>query len=201
MEISKTVGSVGVRNRATLVGNICSGVPCMDSGPLLRVYNGEVATISKNGERNIPVEDWFISPKQTALKPGEFVTSVSIPFPKEKHAGCYVKLGRYSGEDLAQVSVAILVLENDNFRISFGAVAPVPIRAGKIENLLNGNALDDSIIEKAVKLIHTEIKPITDIRASKEYRMHMAKVMFERGIKAAVERLYGKGPEYGTSLI
>ncbi|MFC2140060.1 FAD binding domain-containing protein, partial [Bacteroidota bacterium] len=100
MEISKTVGSVGIRNRATLVGNICSSVPCMDSGPLLRVYDGEITTIVQSGERKIPAEDWFVAPKESAIKPGELVTSVSISLPSEKHAGCFVKLGRYSGEDL-----------------------------------------------------------------------------------------------------
>ena len=201
IEIAKTVASVGIRNRATVVGNICSAVPCMDSGPLLCAYDASVLTTGPKGSRKIPTEKWFIAPRKTALRKGEIVTGVSIPYPKQKHAGCWVKLGRYAGEDLAQVSVLILALADGSFRISFGAVAPVPVRARTIEQLLSGQEITPPVIQKAVKMIEEEIKPITDIRASKEYRMHMAKVMFERGIRAAIGRLNGSGPEYGASLI
>jgi CO/xanthine dehydrogenase FAD-binding subunit len=189
IEVSKTVGSMGIRNRATMVGNICSAVPCMDSGPLLCVYEADILVRDQAGDRKIPVSEWFQGNRETSIKEGEFVTGISIPFPVKKHAGCYVRLGRYAGEDLAQVSVAILALSDDRFRVAFGSVAPVPIRAKKIETLLNGKKLDNSLIEKARAIIPQEIAPITDIRASKEYRMHTAKVMFERGIKTAVDRL------------
>jgi carbon-monoxide dehydrogenase medium subunit len=201
VELAKTVASVGIRNRATVVGNICSSVPCMDSGPLLSSYDGIVMTAGPKGKRNIPAEQWFIAPRKTSIQKGEIVTGVSLPYPKSKHAGCWVKLGRYAGEDLAQVNLLILALADGTFRISFGAVAPVPVRAKKLEALLNGQRITSSLIEQAAQLIEEEIKPITDVRASKEYRMHMAKVMFERGLKAALSRLNGGGPEYGTSVI
>ena len=151
--------------------------------------------------RNIPAADWFIAPRKTALPKGELVTGVSLPYPKAKHAGCWVKLGRYTGEDLAQVNLLILAMADGTFRISFGAVAPVPVRARKVEKLLNGQTITPSLIEKAEQLIEEEIKPITDVRATKEYRMHMAKVMFERGLNAAIRRLNGNGPAYGKSMI
>jgi CO/xanthine dehydrogenase FAD-binding subunit len=201
MEVSRTVGSMGIRNRATMVGNICSAVPCMDSGPLLCAYDADILVKGQAGDRKIPVSGWFLGNRETSIKEGEFVTGISIPFPEKKHAGCYVRLGRYAGEDLAQVSIAILAFSDARFRLAFGAVAPLPIRAKKIENLLNGKKLDDVLIEKAKEIIPEEIAPITDIRASKEYRMHTAKVMFERGIKAAVDRLNGGGPAYGTNLL
>lgn len=201
METCKTVGSVGIRNRATMVGNICSAVPSMDSGPLLCVYDADVFVKGWDGEREIPVSNWFLGAKETALKDDELVTGISIPLPEKKHAGCYVRLGRYAGEDLAQVSVALMAFSDNTYRVAFGAVAPVPIRAKKIEALLNGKRINGNLIEKATQIIPDEITPITDIRASKEYRMLMAKVMFERGIKAAVDRLNGSGPAYGTSLI
>ncbi len=201
MESSKTVGSVGIRNRATFVGNICSAVPSMDGGPPLCVYDAEVIVRSLNGERKIPISDWFQAPRETAINRGEFVTHISIPYPGKKHSGCFVKLGRYSGEDLAQASVAVIAFSDNNYRVAFGAVAPVPVRARRIEDLLNGKVLNDSLVEKAINIIPEEISPITDIRASKEYRMHMCKVMFERGIRAAVNRLKGEGPQYGTNVI
>jgi CO/xanthine dehydrogenase FAD-binding subunit len=200
-EVSKTVASMGIRNRATMVGNICSAVSCLDSGPLLCVYEADVCVKSTNGERIIPIEDWFLGNKKTALKNGELVTHISIPQQKQKTGGCFVRLSRYCGEDLAQVNLAILAFVNNTYRISYGAVAPVPLRANKIESLLSGKKINDTLIEQTKELIPDEISPITDVRATKEYRLHVAKVMFERGIKTAVERLNGGGLEYGISLV
>jgi CO/xanthine dehydrogenase FAD-binding subunit len=173
----------------------------LDSGPLLCVYEADVCVKSTNGERKIPIKDWFLGNKKTALKSGELVTHISIPYPNQKTGDCYVRLGRYCGEDLAQVNLAILAFVNNTYRISYGAVAPVPFRTNKIESLLSGKKINDTFIEQAKELISDEISPITDIRATKEYRLHMAKVMFERGIKTAVERLSGNGVEYGESLV
>ncbi len=200
-EMSRTVASVGIRNRATLVGNICSAVPCMDSGPVLTVYKANIITAGQNGDRKIPIDQWFIDSRKTALPKNEIVKGVSIQLPDKKHSGCFVKLGRYSGEDLAQVNLAILAFADNTFRFSFGSVSPVPIRAMKIEKLLNGQKNISDLIEKAKMLVEEEIFPISDIRATKEYRMHMAKVMLERGLNAAIERLNGGGPEYGKSVI
>lgn len=200
-ESAKSVASMGIRNRATMVGNICSAVPSLDSGPALLLYEATVVVKGKDGERRIPIEEWFLGPRKTALKEGELVEYIEIPLPQKKHAGCYVKLGRYNGEDLAQVGVGVLVLSGNEYRVAFCAVGPKPTRAKKIESLLNGKELSDSLIEEAKKLVEEEISPITDIRATKEYRMHMAKVMLDRALKAAVGRLNGKGPDYGTRLI
>src|ERR1035437_9839453 len=199
-DLSRTVASLGIRNRATMIGNICSAVPCMDSGPLLSAYDATIITAGPKGERRISAEDWFIASRKTSIKKGEIVIGVSIPFPG-RHGSCFVKLGRYEGEDLAQVNLIILALKDGTFRVSFGSVAPVPLRAKKIEQLINGKTITPSLIEEACRLIEQEIKPITDIRATKEYRMHMAKIIFERGLNAAVSRLNGGGPEFGKNLI
>jgi carbon-monoxide dehydrogenase medium subunit len=200
-EVARTVGSVGVRNRATMIGNICSAVACADSSPLLIAYEATVVVQEKKGKRKIPVEKWFKGNKRTAIKKNEMVIAVEIPLPAKKYAGCFVKMGRYSGEDLAQASVLILALPENRYRVAFGAVGPVPVRAKKLESLLNGHEVSDDLIAKSKKIIPTIISPITDIRASKEYRLHMCQVMFERGLKAAVSRSKGNGPAYGHSLI
>jgi len=200
-ESSKTVASMGIRNRATIVGNICSAVPSLDSGPALLVYEANVVVKGSEGERIIPILDWFLGPRKTALNADEFVYGITISLPEKKNGGSYVKLGRYNGEDLAQVGLGILALEGNEYRLAFCAVGPLPGRAKKIEALLNGKSLTDSLIEEAKNLVPEEISPITDVRATKEYRLHVAKIMFERGIKAAVERLNGKGPSYGKKLI
>ncbi|MEA1927846.1 MAG: FAD binding domain-containing protein, partial [Candidatus Auribacterota bacterium] len=102
LEAAETVASSGIRNRATLVGNICSAVPSLDSGTPLLDYEAEVLVQGKDGERSIPIGEWFTGPKKTALQPGEIVIGVIIPEITGKQGGCYVKLGRYRGEDLAQ---------------------------------------------------------------------------------------------------
>jgi len=201
-ECSHTVASVGVRNRATLVGNICSAVPCLDGAPALLNYEAVVLVRGPKGRRQVSMADWFTGPHKTALRNGELVLGVKIPLPKKKCGACYVKLGRYSGEDLAQVGVGILALTGGEYRVAFCAVGPVPARARKIERLLHGKQLTDALVREAQDLIPEEIQPITDIRASKEYRMHMAKVMLERGLWAAVARMAGgAAPAVGENLI
>jgi len=200
-EMAKTVASPGVRNRATLAGNICSAVPSCDSGPVLLVCEAAVLVKGPRRERKVPLGEWFLGPRKTALEKGEMVTGMTLPLPGPEHGGVYVKLGRYRGEDLAQASVAILALPEYVYRIAFGAVGPRPARAKKIEALLNGKKAEGRVIEDALKLVPQEICPITDIRASEEYRMHMVKVMLERGLRAARARFCGQGPHYGESLI
>jgi CO/xanthine dehydrogenase FAD-binding subunit len=200
-EMTGWVASVGIRNRATMVGNLCSAVPCCDSGAVLLVYDAAVMVTGPAGKRKVPLREWFLGPRKTVLKRGELATAVTVQLPKQKHGACFVKLRRYEGEDLAQASVTVLALEGNRYRISFGAVAPRPIAAERIEALLEGQALSDDLIQKAVQLVPEEIAPITDIRATKEYRALMVGVMLARGLRAAVARRAGAGPEYGTSLI
>lgn len=200
-EMAGRMASVGIRNRATLAGNICSAVPCCDGGPVLLAYEARVGVHGPGGPREIPITKWFLGPRKSALSPGEIVTEIAIPKPSSGHGGCYVKLGRYRGEDLAQASMAVLALPERRYRVAFGAVAPTPVRATRIEALLNGRALDDALIAEARRLIPQETAPITDIRASREYRAHMLGVMFDRGVRAAAARLAGGGPAYGTALI
>lgn len=191
-EAARTVASVGTRNRATMVGNICSAVPSLDSGPPLLVYDAKVNLISINEKRSVSISEWFTGPKKTAIKTGEVVVNVEISIPPKPNGTCYVKLGRYSGEDLAQAGVGIMADNNFNYKIAFCAVGPIPKRIAKIEELLKGKPLSDDIIEEAKNIISHEISPITDIRASKEYRLHIAEIMLERGLKIAERRCKGE---------
>ncbi|MBI5209438.1 MAG: xanthine dehydrogenase family protein subunit M [Elusimicrobia bacterium] len=200
-ESAKTVASPGIRNRATLMGNIVSAVPSLDGGPPLLLHEARVVVHGPGGRRTVPMRGWFAGPKKCSLLEDEVATELLVPLPEKKHAGCYVKLGRYAGEDLAQVGVGVMALESRQYRVAFCAVGPVPTRAESIEALLKGKELSDRLIAKAKALIPDEISPITDIRASKEYRSRMAGVMLDRALKTAVSRLEGKGPAYGTSQV
>ena len=198
-EMAETVASPGIRNRATMVGNICSAVPSCDAGPVLLAYNTTVHVTGPNGSRSIDINDWFTGLRETACTEDEVVTHLTIEVPQ--HGGVYVKLMRYAGEDLAQAAVGIVVYPNLDYRVAFGAVAPTPIRSAAIEAELQGKDLDDPLINRVVAMVPDEISPITDMRATAEYRTHITGVMLRRGLVAAVERLEGKGPEYGTRLI
>jgi carbon-monoxide dehydrogenase medium subunit len=200
-EMTKWVASAGVRNRATVVGNLCSAVPCCDSGPVLLLYDAVVEVAGPRGRRRIPLRDWFTGPRKTALRSGEIATAVHLARPREKHAGCFVKLRRYRGEDLAQASVAVLALSGGRFRVAFGAVAPTPIRSPRIEAFLSEGEGGGDLFREAARLVPDEIAAITDIRATREYRTHMVGVMLERGLRAAAARLAGGGPAYGTDLL
>jgi carbon-monoxide dehydrogenase medium subunit len=201
VETARTVASTGIRNRATMAGNICSAVPCLDSGPLLLAYEAIVTVVGAAGKREIPVAEWFAGPRKTALKPGEMVSGITVPLPEAKHAGCFIKLGRYAGEDLAQASVLTLALAGNRFRIAFGSVGPVPSRADRIEALLNGKELDARLLAEATGLVSSQVSPITDIRSTAEYRLHMCRVMLERALLASVERLAGGGPRCGEKRL
>ncbi|HBA84465.1 MAG TPA: FAD-binding protein [Verrucomicrobia bacterium] len=200
-EMAGWVASLGIRNRATMAGNICSAVPCCDSGPILLLYDALIHAKSRDEKRKIPIAQWFAGPRKTVLKNKEIVTGLSMPEWDIPHAACFVKLRRYEGEDLAQASVAVLVDKANNYRIAYGSVGPKPFRGAAVEALLTGKPLNEALLKKAVELARLEIQPITDIRSTKEYRSHMTGVMLERGLRAAVSRLAGKGPAYGASLI
>jgi len=180
----KTVGSYQVRNRATLAGNICNASPAADTAPPLLVLEAKVNIISLVGEKMIPINQFFTGVKKNVLKKGEFVTSVTVPPIKDKWTGVYLKQGRKKDVDLATVGVAVVCIR-DEVRIALGAVAPVPIRAFKTEELLKGKAIDEPLLEKIVKSALAEVSPISDIRSSKEYREEIIKILLKRAILQA----------------
>jgi len=200
-EAALTVASTGVRNRATVAGNICSAVPSADSAPALAVYEAEVLVRGIKGERRVPMSEWFAGPRKTALAPEEIVAAIELKLPAVKHAGCYMKLSRYEGEDLAQGGVAALVLADDTYRVAVCALGPKPARCPKTEEALNGAKLNEKALSRAKEIILREISPISDIRSSKEYRLHMTQVMLGRALQNAAARLSGKGSGYGKGNI
>lgn len=200
-EAAGTVGSVGIRHRATLVGNICSAVPSCDSGPPLLVHEAMVHVIGSEGGRVVPIREWFLGPKQTVLDRGELVAHVTVPIPPVPRGAAFVRLSRYAGEDLAQASVAVLSLPEGEWRVAFGALAPTPVRAPAVEAALSGRQANDGAIADALRLVPDAIAPITDMRASKEYRMAMAGVMLRRALHLAETRRAGAGPAYGTAVM
>lgn len=180
-EACKTIGSYQVRNRATLVGNICNASPSADTAPPLLVLDAEVNIIGPAGEKTVPLNKFFMGVKKNILKKGELVTSVTVPPVEDEWTGVYLKQGRRKDVDLATVGVAVVCIR-DEIRIALGAVAPTPVRAFKTEVLLKGKAIDESLLEEAGESALTEVSPISDVRSSKEYREEIIKVLLKRAI-------------------
>ncbi len=174
-----------LRNRATLTGNICNASPASDTAPALLVMGAEVEVAGKEGERAIPIQEFFTGVKRTSLKPGELVKAVRVPDPPEGAKGDYLKWGRTRGEDLAVVGVAALV-ENSGkelVRVALSSVAPTPLLVPEVQEAFEGEGSTDDKIERAVSAVLDKISPISDVRCCKEYRAHMAGVLTRRVLR------------------
>lgn len=199
-EASDLVASVGVRNTATLIGNICNAVPSLEGGAPLYVRDAVVFIEGKSGKREVDIKEFFTGVKRTVLKDDEMVTGLKIPL-EAKFGEVYIKMGRYEGEDLAQAGVSVFVDEDNNYRISLSAVAVTTVRATKAEEFLKGKKLSDELAAQAAELALEAISPISDIRSSKEYRIHMCRIMVKRGLTASVSRMETGLPALSTRLI
>ncbi|MCR1897730.1 xanthine dehydrogenase family protein subunit M [Irregularibacter muris] len=185
-DAAHTVGSLQIRNRATLTGNICNASPLADTATSLLVLEAKVNTYhAKNGRRSIAIHEFFTGPRTNTLEMGEIVTSITIPPTKGK--GIYIKNARREEVDLSTVGVAVFKEDNGQFRIALGAVAATPIRAYKAEEIISNQEVTEDRIEQAAKVARETATPITDIRASKEYRSEMVEVMTRRAIKKLIE--------------
>lgn len=172
-----------IRNRATIGGNIARASPCADFPPILLVLKATVQILHAGGEREVAIEDFFLGPRQTVVKPGELIKGLSIPIKKVQAS--YMRISRGKGMDLAGVNVAIVLdqtISQDipRIRIGLGSVAPRPIRALHTEEVLRGHILSDNIIERATREVEKDIAPISDVRASAEYRIEMVKVLLKK---------------------
>jgi carbon-monoxide dehydrogenase medium subunit len=185
-----SIASAHIQNRATLAGNICSAVPSADSAPALLCLGARVICLSKGGERTIELDQFFLGPNATSLRPGEIVKEIQVPPAIQGTLGAYLKLCPRSRMDLAVVGVAAVVRKNhetfEDARIGLGAVAPTPVRAGKAEQRLRGEAISEQVILEAARLAAQESEPIDDHRASAAYRRMMVEVLVKRAIQQAL---------------
>jgi len=180
-----TLADPTIRNRATLVGNICNASPAADTAPALLVLGAEVEVVSAKGKRVIPIREFFKGVKRTALEQGEFVRAVRVPNPPEGAKGDYLKWGRTRGEDLAVVGVAGLAVNSGKklVRIALSSVAPTPLIVPEVEGIFEGGGSVEEQIDKAASIVVEKISPISDVRAGKEYRLHMAGVLTKQILK------------------
>jgi carbon-monoxide dehydrogenase medium subunit len=185
------IGSIQIRNRATVAGNICRASPSADTLPPLIADGASVKIYGAQGERIILLEQFFTGPGKTILKPNELVTEVTIP-PLAPHTGSiYIKHGRRKAMELATVAVAVFLTRDGDtcrdIRIVLGAVAPTPIRAKRAEAALRGQKLDERSIATAADTAMGESRPISDVRGSADYRREMVRVLTRRAIGQAMD--------------
>lgn len=185
---AKELGSLQLRTTATIGGNLCAAVPCADTAVPLLVLNASVEISNVHGKSIVPINEFFLGPRKTVLKKGDILTQIIIPMPAKSEHGCFLKVGRRRTLTLATSSVAVQMLLREDriiekILIGFGAVAPTPIRAYEIESFLAGKAVTAENLDQACALVEKNIKPISDIRASKEYRLQLSKVLMKRAIE------------------
>jgi carbon-monoxide dehydrogenase medium subunit len=218
-DAADVLGSVQIRNVATLGGNICTAAPSADTATPLLVMGTQVKIKSLSEEKTVPIEDFFTGPGETILKRGEVVTELIIPKPLPNTGSAYWKLQRRLALDLPILGVSILLsldkgtiscsdmlcttspissilhtMEKDELmckeaRIALGVAAPTPVRALKAENLLRGKKISDELLDEVAKMASMEAQPRDSIRGEAWYRKDMIQVLVKRMAMKSIERV------------
>jgi carbon-monoxide dehydrogenase medium subunit len=193
-EAAGLLGSWQVQNMATVGGNICKASPGADLVPPLLCLDARLDLQSAHKRRDIPLDGFLIGPDQTAIDAGEVLVKITVPPPPPRSGTAFLKIMRRQALDCSIVSVCSRVtLEPDGVtckeaRIGLAAVAPNPFRAKRAEAALAGARLDDENIHRAAELAQGEARPITDVRASAEYRRLLVAALVNRTLHLAADR-------------
>ena len=188
VEAAESVASYQLRNRATVGGNLCNASPAADTAPAALVLEADLTAIGPKGERTIQVTDFFMSPGVNALEAGEFLSKINFRNQPKGWKGCYLKIGRNAGGDLAIVGVAVMGYPDKDppsgfrFRIALASVAPTPIRVREAEEILAHSPITEAVIEMAADAAQKKSAPIDDVRASARYRKAMVRELTRRGL-------------------
>ena len=189
-EAAAYVGSVQIRNRATLAGNICNASPAADTAPALLVYGARVRAVGEGGRRTIPLDDFFVRSGVTTLLPGELVEAIEMPVPAGRRAGVHARRTRRRGHDLASVTLAVTIDAAGVARLSYGSVGPRPVLvADETGVLADPGATDDAKRARLEEAFIGASPSKTSMRASPEYRLAMLRVMGLRALREAIGRL------------
>lgn len=184
------LGSVQIRNRATVGGNLCQAVPSAEMPPPLIALGATARIYGPNGYRTTPLEHLFVGPRRTSLSRQELLVELEVPVMPSNTGSAYLRFSPRKAMDLAIASAAAMVRLDDgrcsDCRIVLGAVAPTPLRATKAEDTLRGERPGAGVIERAAELAAAEAMPISDIRASAEYRRELVKVLVRRTLFQSV---------------
>jgi aerobic carbon-monoxide dehydrogenase medium subunit len=191
-ESAAMVGSVQVRNLATLGGNLCNAAPSADMAPPLLALDAEAVIAGPSGQRRVSMASFFLGVRRTVLAPGELLLEIVVPAPGTRSGGNYLRHTPRRELDIAVVGVASQVTltggKCTTARIALAAVAPVPLRATDAEQALVGQPLTPPQIERAAELASGAARPIDDHRGSIEFRNHLVRVLTRRTLTTALQR-------------
>jgi carbon-monoxide dehydrogenase medium subunit len=189
-EAAEYVGSVQIRNRATLAGNICNASPAADTAPALLVYEASVVVVGPNGRRTFRLDEFFVKSGVTTLQPGELVEAIEMPVPSGRRGSVHARRTRRRGHDLASVTLAVAIGEDGVTRLSYGSVGPRPVVVEDTSGVLaDPSSSDDARRERLEGMFVDAAPSATSMRASPAYRLAMLRVMGLRAVAAAHERL------------
>ena len=168
-EAASMVGGRQIRNRATCIGNIVNASPLADTATPLYCHDAVVEIFGLSGRREVAIRDFILFVRKVALQPGELVTGIRVPYLPGAR-GIFRKIARRNEVDLSTVCGTVLKT-GSGWRVAMGSVAPTPLRLPKTEALLGGSPLSDALIQEAAALAATEVSPIDDVRADRQYRL------------------------------
>ncbi len=194
-EAAAVVGSVQIRNRATLVGNICNCSPAADTAPPLLVHDATVVVTGPSGTRRVPIDDFIVGPKATALAPTELVMAIELPMPAGPYGAAFVRLGRRRGTDLASITLCCGVDPAGVTRLAYGSVGPRPFLVVDDSPVLVDRGAPEQQRDAALERMFADADPSPAYfyRAGPEYRLAMLRVFGRRALATAIERLEGEG--------
>lgn len=190
------VGSVQIRYRGTLGGNICNAVPSADSiGPLL-VFDARCVIASDTAERTVPLSEFFTGPKRTVMQEDEILKEIVVPKPEAGSGSCYIKYTRRNAMDLALCGYSIFITIDREGRVKTARVAlttsaPTPIRASQAESYLRGRKADEVDLSELGLLSASDAKPRSSWRSSAELRLTLIEELAGRAFTKALERAKG----------
>lgn len=189
IEAAQVVGSIQIRNRATLPGNLVNASPAADTAPPLLVYGASVDLISAAGKRTVPLTEFFTGPGRTVLEPAELMSAVLIPVPTEAVGSAFGRMTRRRGVDLATVNLCCSVSVSGVTRFGFGAVGPRPFLVTDETGALGDPLSPADAQADALQRLTSQATPISNVRASREYREAMLTVLARRALETAHRRL------------
>jgi CO/xanthine dehydrogenase FAD-binding subunit len=189
-EAAAVVGSVQIRNRATLAGNVCNASPAADTAPSLLVYGAAVVAVGPGGTRRIPLDDFFVRSGVTTLARGELVSAIELPLPARRMGAVHVRRTRRRGHDLASVTLCCGVDEAGVTRLAYGSVGPRPVLGVDASGVLADPAAPEDAKAAILERMFAGASPSPrSMRASPEYRLAMLRVLGVRAVRTAIERL------------
>jgi CO/xanthine dehydrogenase FAD-binding subunit len=193
VEAAEVVGSVQIRNRATLAGNICNASPAADTAPPLLVYGAEVVACGAVGRRRIRLDEFFVRSGETTLRQGELLTAIELPLPARRMGAAHVRRTRRRGHDLASVTLCCGVDEDGVTSLAYGSVGPRPILAVDESGTLADPAAPAAAKAVIFERMFAAASPSPrSMRASPDYRLAMLRVLGSRALASAIERLAGR---------